>query len=144
MVRRAISLGLATIVLLVVGGCLQAAALRGPDWLDGRWLLEYSNSPNPSELIFTDGKVTAELAGGFEPTTVLWATRATIDGNSVSWAYGSSQWVLTAAGWLFVEGSLTFSGTIQDDGSIAGTMTVSGTGNGVPFTETVGFIMYRL
>lgn len=117
---------------------------QSPSWLDGDWLLDYSNSPNPTVITFTDGKVTSELAGGYEPVAVLWATTATINGNKVSWSYGSRQSVLLFGEIINFEGSLTFSGTIQDDGSVSGTQTVSGTLNGIPTTDTVGFILRRL
>lgn len=140
---------LVTMILLAAGGCPQIgqdpfSGKRQPQWLDGSWILDYTNSPNPTQLTFTDGKVTSELAGGVEPVAVLWATRATIDGNQVRWSYSCQQVLFTVQGALAVNGVLDFSGTIQDDGSIAGTATVSGTMNGLPVTNVVGFIMRRL
>lgn len=136
--------------VLLLGGCPVEpgtdvlSGKRSPSWLDGDWLLDYSNSPNPTVLTFTDGKVTSELAGGFEPVAVLWAMTATIDGNEVSWSYGSRQTGLLLDEIISSEGSATFSGTIQDDGSLSGTLTLSGTLNGIPANNTVGFIMRRL
>ena len=106
-----------------------------------------ARSPASSDvtvLTFTDGKVTSELAGGFEPVAVLWALTATIDGNKLSWSYGSRQTILVLDEIISAESSLTFSGTIQDDGSVSGTSTVSGTLNGIPTNNTVGFILRRL
>ena len=144
---RALSLCLALSLLSGCPGTIGTNLLTGqraPSWLDGSWMLDYSNAPNPTQLTFTDGTVTSELAGGFEPVAVLWATAATIDGNSVSWSYGSRQTVLLNGEVVTVEAALTFSGTIQNDGTISGTMTTSGTVNGVPASDTDGFIMRRM
>ena len=113
--------------------------------IDGTWLLEYSNSPNPTCLTFTNGKVTSELAGCIEPVLIGNASAADIEGDTVSFSYTSQQTILLPDG-TFIEGGglLTLEGTIQDDGSIAGSMRAVGSINGIAFDNTVGFIMTRL
>jgi hypothetical protein len=151
MFRSRFASSVVCLLAFVLGGCPSPNGgglfnnARRASWLDGSWFLDYSNSPNPTQLTFTDGKVTSELAGGTEPVAVTWATTATVNGNDVAFAYGSQQTLyLLGIGVVTFEGSCTLSGTIQDDGSVSGTTTVSGTFDGVPVTNTVGFIMRRL
>ena len=136
-------------VLLVAGcptmpGAIVPAGQIAPSWLDGDWWLDYSDSPNPTQLTFTDGRVTSELAGGYEPVAILWSSPAVIAGRQVTFSYASWETGLVNGEVVTVEGVLTFSGTIQDDGSISGRTTIEGTMNGMPVANTVGFIMYRL
>jgi hypothetical protein len=130
--------------MFLLGGCPTNPGLIGPSWLDGSWWLDYSESPNPTRLTFTDGRVTSELGGGFEPVEILWANTATISGNRVSWSYGSRQTLLIGGVYITFQATGSFDGTIQDDGSVAGTMTTSGTANGVPLGDTDAFIMWRV
>jgi len=137
------TLGAATLLLafLAHGGC---PVLAPPFDIDGTWLLDYSNSPNPNCLTFTDRRITSELAGCVEPVEILSATQATIDGTSVHFSYRTRQTLLVAERLLSAEGLLIFDGTVQDDGTIAGTMRAVGVLNGIPFDNSLGFIMERL
>lgn len=140
---------LGLLVLLAVGGCptmigdALGGRVGGGSQLDGSWWLDYTNAPNETLLTFTNGKVTSELAGGFQPVDVTWSTPATVVGSRVRFSYGSRQTVWTATGLMTAVGSLSFDGTFQPGGTIEGTMTMTGTLNGVPTMNTVEFTMRR-
>jgi hypothetical protein len=136
--------GISPTANITVDTDVTAAAVFSFD-LDGQWLLDYSNSPNPTCLTITGGKVTSELAGCVEPVLIVGATEARVEGCSVTFSYRSEQ-TLFFPDWTYlnVEGLLSFRGTIQDDGTIAGSARVVGTYNGVPFENTLAFIMTRL
>ena len=129
---------------LVAAGCPQILPESTFD-LDGQWLLDYSNSPNSTCLTITDGKITSELAGCLEPVLILSATTAIVEGNSVRFSYRTRQTGPLPDGTVVrIEGVGSFNGTIQDDGSIAGSEAIVGTLNGATVENTVGFIMTRL
>ncbi len=116
--------------------------------IDGQWSLTHTNWPTPETLIFTEGKVTSFLTNGVNPNQVTGATVAVVNGRAVSWSFS---WRRTdppsypGGGTLTHIGSTTFSGTVQTDGSIGGTITSTRTENaGEPLTDSVGFIMRRM
>lgn len=111
--------------------------------IDGNWSLDYSNSPSPTCITITNGRVTSELGGCFEPVAVLSATTAVIAGDGVSFSYQTTQTLTTNGSTNTSVTEQTFNGTFQADESVAGTANVTGTFNGQPFQTVVGFIMRR-
>lgn len=114
--------------------------------INGTWWLDYTDSPNPTCLVFTNRRITAEFPNCVDDSvTVLESSRAQVIGNTVSFSYRSTQTVFTPSlGLLSGDVTVLFDGVISPDGSISGTAHSAGTVNGVFLEDDDAFVMFRI
>lgn len=130
------------ILVALLGGCpLSQTPLSSS--IDGTWTLTYTNAPNATDLTISNGRVVAERPRGGGSVTITDATQVFSFGSNIMFGYCSWQTANYQGQTLSADACISFSGVLQGNGSIAGTMYVDGYLNGQRVQGAVPFTMYR-